>query len=919
MLTADSTLGTPSGTEFFNNVISDAGLGFGITELGLGTNYLGAVNTYKGNTIVAGGTLGLTNLGSIASSPLIIVTNGGTFDVSKLAAPFTGTNTLIIGDLIQGVGTLTLGNNLIANFGTIALTNGSVNLAVTNSSVANITVTNLSLGDGSATSYIYVTSLPATNGLGQFPLIKYTSLSGVYSLALGSVPNGFAGTLVNNTANHSIDLQITSVPGGIWNGGNAAVDSNWSDALNWRGTALSGNDPLLFGGTAGLINTNDTPNETASSITFNSGAGAFTLTGNAITLAGNVVNSSSNPQAIDLGMSFGTTLTIDGGNAGLIVGGGLTNTAAGTNSLILAGHGTLTNLLNSTTSPGGTNSLVLVSGANWTLMDNSSSTPVTVPWPLNLQAGTLNFGTASSAPVLNSTSVQGVPQDDQVGTVVGAVGTLNIVNGTFTTASRLNTALGNSSTGIVSQVGGTVIIASQIQGANGGTTNAQAIFNLSGGSFSSGTTGAGQFYLASRDMGLLNVSGTALVTCGTLDISRDAQGNARGSVGVVNLNGGTLSVGRVGTATANSQAGPPTSGVAPSAAFNFNGGTLVVNSAITNNTGAFFQGSTAVPVIPITTTVKSGGAIIDDGGYAITIAEPLLHDATLGSTADGGLTKKGSGTNTLSAVNTYSGNTIVSSGTLALSGSGSINNSALLVISNSALIDVTTRANGTLTLTSGQTLQTATNGAITGNLSTSAGSTVTPGGAATLGTLTISGNVALLGTIAMDISKGTTLTNDVLTTPGSVTYGGTLNVTLLTGTLAAGDSFQLFNAGSGTGAFSTSNLPALAAGLTWSFNAANGTLSVVSSTGPTVFTNPTGITGFSLNGANAVLNGTNGQSGAAYYLLQSTDISQPLSQWHVVATNVLSADGNYTFIGTNVVTPGAQRQFFILSNTNSNP
>jgi hypothetical protein len=43
-----------------------------------------------------------------------------------------------------------------------------------------------------------------------------------------------------------------------------------------------------------------------------------------------------------------------------------------------------------------------------------------------------------------------------------------------------------------------------------------------------------------------------------------------------------------------------------------------------------------------------------------------------------------------------------------------------------------------------------------------------------------------------------------------------------------------------------------------------------------------------------------------------------LSLWVTVATNVLGADGNFTFTGTNVVTPGDRQQFYILSNTNWN-
>ena len=86
---------------------------------------------------------------------------------------------------------------------------------------------------------------------------------------------------------------------------------------------------------------------------------------------------------------------------------------------------------------------------------------------------------------------------------------------------------------------------------------------------------------------------------------------------------------------------------------------------------------------------------------------------------------------------------------------------------------------------------------------------------------------------------------------------------------------------------------------------------------PETFSNPTAITSFRVNGANVVITGTNGQAGDAYYLLESTNVALPLSQWKVVATNVLGANGNYTFNGTNVVTPGDQQQFYILSNTNS--
>ena len=801
LLATNSTLGSSGGTETFNGVISDGGFGFGLATAGIGTNLLSATNTYSGNTIVNGGTLGLTNRGSISGSALIIVNNGATLDISGLSIPFTGTNALSLGDDVNGSGTLILGNTLVTNFNSISLNNAVLQMAVANVNAPEITVTNLNLGDGSAGSTINITVLPAVVPP-QFPLIKYASAVGTYNISIGNLPAGYGGQLVNDTANNSIDLAITTVPAGIWNGG-STTSKNWSDAANWNNNALTGTDPLVFAGTAGLNNTNDTT-ETPSSITFVAGAGAFILNGNPVTLGGNIVNSSSNPQTIVLGLNFSANETFDGGSAGLIIGGGTTNTATGFTTLTLAGSGILTNILNSTTSPGGTNSLTLNSAtANWTLMDNSSSTPMTNQWPIEILAGTFNFGNAGSAPVFFSTSAQGQPQDNQVGAVAGATGTLNMVNGTLTTVARLNTGvIAAGSIGVINQIGGTLNIGSQFQGANltGGSsfvTNSGGTMNIGG---SNSASAFGQFYVASRGPGVLTMNGSGALNCGVLDISRSINSSI---AGVVNLNGGILSVGRVGTATANTT----TTSTGSTATFNFNGGTLLANVSSTNNPATFFQGNLASPAIPITTIVKSGGAIIDDGGFAISVLEPLQHDATLGGTADGGLIKKGVGTLTLTAPSTYTGNTVVSNGTLAVNGSLGI--TAVTVATNATLV-------GT--------------GSLGSNVTVNVGGTISPGAVGTLGTLTVASNVALNGTAAMDINA-TILTNDVLKA-GSINYGGTLSVTNIGGTPAVGNSFQLFTSANLTGAFVATNLPSLGTGLGWSWNPANGTLSVISVSSP---------------------------------------------------------------------------------------
>ena len=72
------------------------------------------------------------------------------------------------------------------------------------------------------------------------------------------------------------------------------------------------------------------------------------------------------------------------------------------------------------------------------------------------------------------------------------------------------------------------------------------------------------------------------------------------------------------------------------------------------------------------------------------------------------------------------------------------------------------------------------------------------------------------------------------------------------------------------------------------------------------------IASFSLSGTNLVLNGTHGLSGGTYYVLTSTNLVQPLSQWMPVATNVLSASGNFTITVTDAVTPSLPQRFYIL-------
>jgi hypothetical protein len=183
----------------------------------------------------------------------------------------------------------------------------------------------------------------------------------------------------------------------------------------------------------------------------------------------------------------------------------------------------------------------------------------------------------------------------------------------------------------------------------------------------------------------------------------------------------------------------------------------------------------------------------------------------------------------LSKANTFTGGTIVGAGTLALVGPGNLVNSEQIVVSNSAVLDVTGRNDQTLTLNSGVTLRGS--GTVLGNLNALGGSIINPGDG--IGTLVVQSNVTLAGAIVMELNRAATPANDkLISTNGAIFGGGTLTVTNLGASLQAGDYFQLFS--QPVSGFVAVNLPALAAGNTWQNNlGADGSIRVVSTSAVT--------------------------------------------------------------------------------------
>jgi fibronectin-binding autotransporter adhesin len=799
-----------------NNNITGVGL---ITKIGLGLlNFAGNSPTYTGGIVQSAGTVAVS--GSLTNTLGVTVNNGkfalnGTLTGAGLTnannATITGSGTnggptdisgfLNPGDTNGVIGTLTLaGLNLESGAQLNYDLGAHIGTGVGGTTNDLIVVNGDLIINGNAIN-INPVGLLKTGAGNPYRLFNYTGNLIVNADLTVTGPQGYNFAVDTNTPGQ-VNLVASGGPP-VWNGGSAS-DSNWSDPANWGGVTVNSGATLFFAGTTRLNNVNDTGADTSyQDIDFNVDAGPFILNGSPVAMGGNINNTSPNTQTIELGLDYSTSHVLNGstnaGAAGLIIGGGLTNTASGIPTITLAGNGILTNLMGNTDPTTMTNIISINSNSSWVLTDNPLSAPVTASVQFDVLAGTFSYGSGASAPVLNSSAAA---NNTRVGVSSNAPATFNMVNGTLNLSARLNTGVSAGAVATINMSGGT-LNCSLFQCADG-NASALSMENITGGTVNVGLPGRATFFCSSRGTGIVTVATSGVINCGTMDVERGISSSMNSTV---NLNaGGTISATSIGTATSSSVA----TATNDTAIFNFNGGTLAAAGSSTT----FFQGRVSGPAIPITAIVKAGGAIIDTSSNNISVLEPLQHDSALGGAKDGGLLKLGVGTLTLTAASTYTGNTVITNGTLAVNGTLGITT-------------VTVATNATL----------AGTGTLSSNALVNAGGTLAPAGVGTVGTLTVVSNVTLLGVAAMDISA-TGVTNDVLKA-GSITYGGTLTVTNIAGTLAGGTSYKLFNSPSITGTFAVTNLPALNTGLAWvTTNLANGIVSIVA----TVNTAPTNIT-----------------------------------------------------------------------------
>jgi autotransporter-associated beta strand protein len=519
---------------------------------------------------------------------------------------------------------------------------------------------------------------------------------------------------------------------------------------------------------------------------------------------------------------------------------------------------------------------------------------------------------------------------------------LLVSSGSATFLGALTTTLGSDTADFIDVTGGSLTAASLSLGRSSLSDTTQPV----AGSTTTGLyiNGGAVNILGNLDMSSsasANSSANARIDSGSLTVggALTIGLNNGGRWSVVDVNGGTLTV--TNTTTGISVGGPLSGnaellirngtvnagiiGLGQTAAGSTNMTAVInmTNGALYVGGGGIVQVSTGAGFV---STITLSGGILGAGTNWISTNNMQLGSATIqagdalgnpwniglsGILSGANLAKSGAGTLTLGGVNTYTGTTTISNGTLALSASGSIATTAQVGIGAGATFDVSALTGYTLTGTgpvqtlAGISTSGAANVNATGNTLTLAsganGLFKAAGGAGpTVGKISVAGNLALNGNV---------ITINVTGSPLGVTTNRLLDCT---GTLSGTANATPVITGLGLS-------PGVAASIVTTAGI-NGHVDLVVAGSMLVPTVPPHIAGFSMVNTNLVLNGTNGQTGGTYYLLGSTNLALPLSQWTPVATNVVStngANGAFTFTGTNTVHSGVGQQYYILSNTNN--
>ncbi len=408
-----------------------------------------------------------------------------------------------------------------------------------------------------------------------------------------------------------------------WSGGGA--DSNWSTGANWAGTAPTSADLVVFSGNTKLTNTNDfATNSTFTGITFNSGAGAFVLNGNAITLGGNVTNSSTSLQTINLAlaMSAARTFTTTAGGGDIIVNGVISGATFGTT---IAGPGTTTFTAANTY----TGTTVISSGTlqlDYSAAGAPASNILSTSAVMQLNGGTL--------------SIKGVSGGTSSQTFNGTTFNTNKANAfriTQNGATAVNIALGGITRNAGSTVDFTLPTAGSITTTSTSTT---------------ASTGTNKVLTSS-----------AGVACATVDGTTWATNSASGVIGALSTYQTDLFAASLDTDVTTADS--PSAFTINTLRFNTANGSVTLNSsgASTVTAGGILvtaAGAGSSISGGVGASLKSGAGkeiVINNQSTSFTVGAVIADNSTPSA-----LTITGNGTTILNGANTYTGATYLTGG-----------------------------------------------------------------------------------------------------------------------------------------------------------------------------------------------------------------------------------------------------------------
>lgn len=611
--TATLTCGGDNSSTVFSGSLTGTG---GLNKQGAGALVLSGANNYSGATVVGAGRLvwstATTNLGSVS------VADNATLGVQVATAGGQ-----------CAAASLTLGESVGA---TLEVDLG----AFGNPAVAPVDVT----GALTLNAAVVLNLSAASLTVGQFPLIHYGTKTGVGQFLLGSLPPRVVAELVDNPANQSIDVRVTSieapkwtglVPGGAWDIG---ITTNWVGASSGTPMVYQNGDGVLFDDSApGTTTVNLVTNVQPASVILNNSNLAYTIAGEGkisgaagltknnagtVTLANTGGNDYTGPTAINDGrlqagapnvLSTNSVVQVAGGTLDLqshdqtvpqvtLAGGAIAGTGgsllagscqaqAGLISANLAGAGNLTKSGPGVLTLSGNNSYAgatlvsggsLVAGAPNTLSPNSA---------LQLSGGTLDLLTNSQtagAVTLTAGTIEGS------GTLTAPAFELlsGVVNASLAGPGSVTKSGGGTVTvnGVLAQAGAAIVNGGSLVLAASNTYGGNTVAGNGGVVVVTGDANLGLGQIELNPGGTLRVSGT------------NGFASARNiNFGVAAWNGGTVAVDEgqtalftgamsgAGSDTYFYKTGPGTMVYAGNTAFGdathffVNGGTLVLSNA----------------------------------------------------------------------------------------------------------------------------------------------------------------------------------------------------------------------------------------------------------------------------------------------------------------------------------------------------